>query len=103
VFVWPLIGVHRVLEMQKRQLLEQNAQQVRAVMSRVYRMLDTGELGDLAALKNATDSLIAEQSTLEKLPTWPWHQDTLRLVSTVLVLPLLAYLVERILAVIIGH
>ena len=103
VFVWPLIGVHHVLEMQKRQLLELNAQQVRAVMSRVYRMLDTGELGDLAALKNATDSLTAEQNTLEKLPTWPWHQDTLRLVSTVLVLPLLAYLVERILAVIIGN
>lgn len=102
-FLCPLIGVHHVLEMQKRQLLEQNAQQVRAVMSRVYHLLDSGEAGDLVALKNATDSLIAEQNTLEKLATWPWHADTLRLVSTVLVLPLLAYLIERVLAAIIGH
>jgi hypothetical protein len=102
-FLYPLIGVHQVLEMQKRRLLEQNGQQVRTVMSRVYHLLDSGESGDLVALKNATDSLIAEQNTLEKLPTWPWHADTLRLVSTALVLPLLAYLIERILAAILGH
>ncbi|HEX6608417.1 MAG TPA: hypothetical protein VF276_16065 [Chloroflexia bacterium] len=102
-FLCPLIGVHHVLELQKRRLLEQNAQRVRVVMSRVYHLLDSGESGDLVALKNATDSLVAEQNTLEKLPTWPWHADTLRLVSTVLVLPLLAYLIERILAAVIGH
>jgi hypothetical protein len=72
-------------------------------MDLVYQLLDTRELGDLASMKNATDSLIAEQATLEKLRTWPWHPDTLRLVSTVLLLPLVAYLVERVLTVLLGH
>ena len=85
------------MRFEKQQLLDKNASKMKICFNETSRRLETGEFTDMSPLKSMVDTLLAERTVLEKLPTWPWQSTAVRSVGTALVLPILLWLMQRIL------
>jgi hypothetical protein len=96
-FVWPLFGAHRLLQQEKARWKGEVAGQMQALARELHHRVDTNEMQGMDALKDALDGLIAELGVLDKVPTWPWEPETVRLVVTALLLPMVLWVVTRVL------
>jgi hypothetical protein len=96
-FVQPLRGLHQLLTREKQMLLDQNGQQFEAITTRLHEGVGEGTLDDMPKLESAVSSLVAERGVLEKLRTWPWEPETARWVLTAVLLPLVLWLLQRLL------
>jgi hypothetical protein len=81
-FVWPLLGAHTLLQEQKGQRKREVAQRIEAVADELHERVDTHDLKEVETLKNALDGLVTERGVLDKVSTWPWEPETMRLVTT---------------------
>ncbi len=100
VFSWPLLDLHNRMKAEKQQMLDKNASEMKISFNETRRRIEMGEfhdMADMAPLKDMVDTLIAERTVLEKLPTWPWQAATARGFGTALLLPILLWLMQRIL------
>lgn len=102
VFVWPLRGIHRVLSAEKVRLLRESSLRLEAALAELHARADAREYAEMDGLNKLISSLVVEQATVEKISTWPWKPDTFRLFVTALLLPLLAFLGQRVLASALG-
>jgi hypothetical protein len=59
--------------------------------------MDADDLEQMSALKTAIDSLRTKQEVVAKISPWPWQLDTLRGVVTAAALPLVIWLIQRVL------
>jgi len=66
--------------------------------ARVHDRIDAGRLDDAQALEQQIDSLSVEMANLKALSIWPWETSTLTGFLSTLVLPILRWLLQRILA-----
>jgi hypothetical protein len=98
VFVWPLLGLHRRLVLEKEQLLGEAAERLEENFALLHRRLESGDLGDMDALNKALNSLALEENRLAHIPTWPWRPEVPRTVITVIFLPIVLWLIQRILS-----
>ncbi|GIK71217.1 MAG: hypothetical protein BroJett021_02050 [Chloroflexota bacterium] len=96
-FVAPLIGVHRMLENEKNAALNKASARLHVVLDDLHQRIDQRDFGGLDALNKAMAGLKDELALLEKTPTWPWKPETLRLLSTAILLPILLWLMTRLL------
>jgi hypothetical protein len=100
-FVWPLLGIHRLLSDEKAHLLDENSLHIEAAIARLRQRANSGDLEDLGALNTALSTLDSERSLLNGIPTWPWQTETVRLLFTALGVPLglwiAQYLLQRVL------
>ena len=99
-FVWPLLGIHRLLEEEKGRLLDECAVRIESAIAELHRRVDSAELEGMDDLNKTISSLEIEQNLLEGIPTWPWRPETVRLLITALALPLglwfIQYLLQRL-------
>ena len=96
-FVQPLLGLHGLLVAGKQRLQEQNGRQLESAIAQLHSRISRGELGEVEKLESAMNGLIAEREVLEKLRTWPWEPDTARVVITATLLPLVLWVIQRVL------
>lgn len=96
-FAWPLWGVHELLEHEKARRLTAIKQRLEAVLDELQHRADTGELVGVTDLKNLLDGLVAGQAALEKIPTWPWPSGTIRNLGAALLLPIVLWIITRLL------
>jgi hypothetical protein len=96
-FVWPLLGIHRLLVQEKGRLLDEAALRFQATLAELHRRVDSGQLEGMDDLHKAMASLEIELSALDRVPTWPWRPETMRLLITALALPLLVWIVQYVL------
>ena len=96
-FVLPLLGIHRKLQGEKEKLISEAARRMETVLAELHRSTDAGDLAKVAALNGAMDGLVKEQMVLDKIPTWPWHPETVRGLVTALLLPLVLWLATKLL------
>lgn len=96
-FFWPLLGAHRLLAQEKQRLQDESNQRLSNAFAELDRRLDVNDLGDIGALKTAIDTLTGRQAVLAKISTWPWQIETMRNTLTTLSLPLLIWLIQRLL------
>lgn len=97
-FIWPLMGAHRLLAREKQRLLGEVARRIERIMTVLHERVDQGGLDDASgSIKNTLDGLVAEQSLIAKLPTWPWRAETASGVAAALLLPILIYVIQRLL------
>lgn len=96
-FVWPLWGVHSLLEKEKERLQTENAQQVKNVIAELHRKRNQGDNSDMAAINHAMEALEREKALLDKIPTWPWQPETVRGVGTAILLPVVLWFITRLL------
>jgi hypothetical protein len=96
-FLWPLLGVHRLLQQEKTRWKGEVAQRLEAVARELHHRADQGDYSEMIVMNNAIDGLTKEEAALDKVSTWPWDSDTVRLVATALLLPAVLWVITRIL------
>ena len=101
-FVWPLLGLHRLLVEEKERLLGEAALRFEAAIAELHQRMDSGKLEGMTDMNMAIASLELEQSALNRIPTWPWQPETVRWLVTALVLPLGLWIIQFVLQRILG-
>jgi hypothetical protein len=101
-FAWPLLGVHRLLVEEKCRLLDQSAQRFEVTSTELYRRIDGGEFEEMDELNTVFATLEAQRNVLDRIPTWPWRPETLRLLLTALAMPLGLWIIQFVLQFILG-
>ena len=101
-FVWPLLGLHRLLVEEKGRLLDEASLRLEAAIVELHQQMDSGRLEGMEDLNNAMANLEIEQNALNAIPTWPWQPETVRLLVTALALPLGLWIAQFVLQRILG-
>ena len=96
-FVLPLSGMQRRIAAEKERRLSAVSQRLDAALRDLARRNETADLSDADAVNKNIASLLAERDLIARTPTWPWSPETLRGFGTALVLPVVLWLVFRIL------
>jgi hypothetical protein len=102
VFAWPLLGAHRLLVREKERMLDEASLRFEAAIVELHRRLDEGQLEDMDNLNKAIASLEIERNIWNRIPTWPWEPETLRLLITALALPLGLWIIQYLLQQALG-
>ena len=94
VFIWPLWGVHRIIDQEKRRELLQIDLRMEAVLSNFNQYVDNGDYAQSEKIHGTITSLDIQQKRINNIPTWPWRPETGRLVLTAIALPLMLMLLQ---------
>ena len=97
IFVWPLLGIHRIMEAEKTRLLDENGRKLEAAITETHKRWDSQDLAGMEDLKNGLDNLVTEQTVISKISTWPWQTATVGVLATALLLPILLWIAQRLL------
>jgi hypothetical protein len=101
-FVWPLLGIHRLLVEEKGHLLDECSLRLEATIAELHQRVDGQRLEGMDDLNKTIASLEIELNLLEGIPTWPWQPETVRLLITALALPLGLWFAQYILQRVMG-
>ncbi|HEX4898115.1 MAG TPA: hypothetical protein VFV53_07100 [Candidatus Limnocylindrales bacterium] len=96
-FVLPLRGMHRRLAVAKADLLAGVESRFARVTGTLYAAVDADRLESMAEIDDAISSLTRVRAEVERLPTWPWSPALLRGFLTALLLPIVIWLITRVL------
>lgn len=97
-FFLPLVGIHNKIVAAKRALLAEVGQRTQSAVKEVYRLLDGGDVDAVGKATLPLNSLIALRGEVARLPTWPWRPGTLTGFISALLIPLVIFLLQGILA-----
>ena len=94
VFVWPLWGVHRLMEMEKERALHEIDLRFEAVFSELNRRILEEDYAATERLSKTISSLDIQYKRISAIPTWPWRSETARIALTAIALPLLLMIIQ---------
>lgn len=97
-FVVPLWGIHRKIVREKKRTLGENSALIENAYSELKHFLETKDYARMDQLKEGISSLFSYRAALEKAPTWPWQPETFRGFLSAVFLPLVIWIVQRLLA-----
>lgn len=97
VFVWPLLGVHRLLEEEKSRQMAAVEQRLKAAVDSLYQRVDSGQLVDMEQIEKTITSLKTTRDLVDSRPTWPWQPSTVRGLATAILLPIALWLLQELL------
>lgn len=97
-FLLPLVGIHNRIVRAKRALLAEVGQRMQSAVNEVYQWLDRGDVDAVGKATLPLNSLIALRGEVARLPTWPWRPGTLTGFISALLVPLVIFLLQGILA-----
>lgn len=89
VFVWPLWGVHRIIDQEKNKIMYEINQRFESVLSKFNQYIDNGDYAAADKLNGTINSLEIQYKRIIAIPTWPWKSETAQLVLTAVALPLM--------------
>ncbi len=96
-FVLPLYGMHERLVTEKDRLLTEANARFEILLARLHARVDENVLADAEKISHQLSSVAAEREAIARLSTWPWEAATMTGFLTTLVLPLLIWLLQRVL------
>lgn len=102
IFVWPLLGIHRLLVDEKEKLLAENSQRLEAAIAELYGRIDGGKLEGIDLLVKGMEGLEINHKAISRVSTWPWAPETLRGLVAALLFPLIVWLGQWLLQRILG-
>lgn len=97
VFVGPLLDMGRRLRREKAALLADTTARVRRVLGEIAAAVDERRYADIGPLKAALDAFEQDRQTIARISTMPWDSATFNQFVSAFALPLLVYLVTRLL------
>jgi hypothetical protein len=95
-FVLPLFGIHRRLVAEKQALEAEAAARLRDVLEDVNRAVDARDDARADGLAKLLAAMLQQREVVSRLPTWPWSSGTLRSVVSAIFLPLVIFLLQRL-------
>jgi hypothetical protein len=96
-FGWPLVGIHRKLEAAKSERLYAANQSFEALSGELRRRTEGGDFARMAEMKDGMEAVARERDVLSQVHTWPWQQETVGGLSTALFLPIIIWVITRLL------
>jgi hypothetical protein len=96
-FIYPLLGVHRMLVKEKDRLLDENGKQVERAIASLTTKLDAEGMTDLNIIDQSLSSLEKARQQIERISTWPWKGETFRQLITAIILPTLIWIIQYLL------
>jgi hypothetical protein len=102
-FIWPHFGIHRLQVAEKERLLEEANKRFEAIILKLHQRVDDEVLEGAMDMSMTVSSLNTEISTIEKIPTWPWQPETLRILITALAFPLGVWFIQLLLGRFFGN
>lgn len=97
VFVLPLRHAHQRLTAGKQRLQAEAAQRMNTILQHLHAAVDERDVTAVENLNKIMAAITSELNVLEKIPTWPWPPGTLRAVTTVLLVPIVLFLIQAVL------
>ena len=96
-FVVPLYGAHRLLVAEKSRQHGEVARRIEATAARLHARIDADDYQESDAMASALGGLETERTIVGKAPTWPWDPEAVRIVMTALLVPIVLWVITRIL------
>jgi hypothetical protein len=101
VFVWPLYGIHKLMQTEKERALHDIDLRLDAVFSKFNRRFQEDDYSAIGMLNAAISSLEVQHNRIKAIPTWPWSPETARIALTAIAVPImitiLQFLVSQVL------
>lgn len=97
-FILPLQFVHQRLRAEKRRLLAELERRFETTLGRFHNSLDEAEMPEMDRFDHALAALNAERDALNKIPTLPWRGATLSAFLSAILLPLVLFVLQTIIA-----
>jgi hypothetical protein len=101
-FVLPLWGIHDRLGREKEALLREVEGRLNRLGQEMYRRIDAREFDGTKVVSEALAGVTALRERIARLPTWPWPPQLFRGFLTALLLPVIVYLISRLIGGRIG-
>lgn len=101
-FVLPLWIVHHRLELEKRSLLAGVNGRMKSTLLDQHQAMDQNDYDKLSQLNGVMASLKGERELLLKIPTWPWRAGSLTGFLSAITLPIIIFLLQRLLGKVLG-
>jgi hypothetical protein len=101
-FVLPLWGIHERLADEKAILVRGVEDRVGRIGTEMYRRIDAGEFDGSKVMSDALAGMTTLRDRIQRLPTWPWPPQLLRGFVSALVLPLVIYVLTRLVSTSFG-
>jgi hypothetical protein len=92
-FLWPLLGIHQILEAEKSQAEAEAGQRIKTCIAELHGHIDNKLASEVEVPLKAMAGLKQELELLEKISTWPWQPDTIRGLATAIVLPVAVWFI----------
>jgi hypothetical protein len=102
-FLLPLRFVNRRLVLEKQGQLAELDQRTKATLARLHRQIDENSLEEVSKLNEALKGLTTEREILAKIPTWPWRPGLFAGFLSVVVIPIVLFLLQFGLTQWLGH
>ncbi|MCW5876678.1 MAG: hypothetical protein KIS85_07315 [Anaerolineales bacterium] len=97
VFVIPVLGIHRKIEKDKTNLLAENAEQIESLRGEIQSDMEGRNFKNIDGLEKGLSALLKVRESIGAIPTWPWSPGTLRSFASAIMLPLIVWLLQRVL------
>jgi hypothetical protein len=95
-FVVPLWGIHERLVDEKATLVRGVEERIGRISAEMYRRIDAGEFDGTKVVSDALAAVASLRDRIQRLPTWPWPPQLLRGFVSALILPLVIYVLTRL-------
>ena len=102
IFAIPLRGMHRRLEKIRDGFQAAAGGRLSALLTELNEAIDARDAERVKALDGSISALRHERELLARLPTWPWSTGTIRGFGSALLLPMLLFLIQRVLGQVLG-
>lgn len=102
IFIWPLLGIHRLLADEKGRLLAESAQRLEAAIAELHARMDSSKLEGIDLLIKGMEGLEINHKAVSRISTWPWPAETARGLVAALLIPLILWLSQWLLQRVLG-
>lgn len=97
IFAVPVMGMRDRLIEEKKRVLRETVDLLQSTSDELERKVRGGDYQDLQGMETAIKALMRKREMVEKISTWPWDTATIRGFGSTLLLPILLWLVTRLL------
>jgi hypothetical protein len=98
VFVWPLFGAHRLVEVEKQRALHESDLLFEAAFSKFEDAFRDDDYTAVERLNATIASLELQRQRIAAIPTWPWRPETVRFALGAIALPLILTILQLLAA-----
>lgn len=97
VFVAPLLGMRGRLVEEKARMLHTTNEALELTINRVHEQVNADAHDRMDGLSTTLNTLVVERDLIRGISTWPWEQGTARGFASTLLIPIVVWLVTRLL------
>jgi hypothetical protein len=97
-FIIPLLGIRRKIGEHKVRLIRENARLLEKEYIKLRDAIDVDDYGAVDEINQSVETIMIFRAELDKTPTWPWRQETIRGFLSAVLLPIFIWLVQRLLS-----